>query len=608
MNDIDRLISGYLDGSLSDAEIDELGQWILADRANARAFTRAVSVHAGIADWVHSRVDGNLISGLQTDKATDDASETWFDMLALIDSGQAALVELPPPPDATEQVPEPYTTNAQEEPEYKQVFGFAGIRLYRRHPSRGLPPATKYLGWAAMLAVAAALLWIILNPGGTEDAPPLATQTPTEQTAIASLTRTIDAQWGKGSADINGEPLAIDAKLKAGGLLLERGIIELTLEQGTSVVIEAPSAIRLIDGNRIELTHGRVVANVPERASGFTIDTASAQIIDLGTEFGVEVGRDGVVSTAVFEGKAIVAEHAEADGTERREVPLSAGWQIDVNAEGRIDRDVRKFDPVVMDQRFSRRVAKRINLVDVVAGGDGTGSSTDRGIDMMTGAFTDNALDGRPESDWRYDDPPIGWVPVDGSGLIDGVFTPLEQSVRIDSAGHIYERLEANLRKKRYGFGPLWAGASLPLTQQARHVAPVLPFKRWGYEHADRSLLLMHAPKGITFDLHALTDAHAGLTPDRITALVYNAGNDTRSTENDPRVAEAGFFVIVDGQFLFQKRSVFGDDQPISFDLPIPEGARFLTLITDLGPRQQVEFDWVLIGNPTIEMVPAEEE
>jgi hypothetical protein len=50
-----------------------------------------------------------------------------------------------------------------------------------------------------------------------------------------------------------------------------------------------------------------VTATIPESAVGFVVDTISAHVVDLGTSFGVSVGKDGQTEVCVFDGEVEVS-------------------------------------------------------------------------------------------------------------------------------------------------------------------------------------------------------------------------------------------------------------------------------------------------------------
>lgn len=88
-------------------------------------------------------------------------------------------------------------------------------------------------------------------------------------------------------------------------------LIEIHLDTGIEIVIEAPASFQFRDAFRLELFDGKLVADVPEGAEGFTVVTPRGEIIDLGTRFGVSVSEDKV-ETHVFEGEVEVRQKGQS--------------------------------------------------------------------------------------------------------------------------------------------------------------------------------------------------------------------------------------------------------------------------------------------------------
>jgi hypothetical protein len=63
----------------------------------------------------------------------------------------------------------------------------------------------------------------------------------------------------------------------------------------------------LTNENRVVLHRGVVTATIPEAAVGFVVDTAAAQVVDLGTSFGVSVSEAGLTDVCVFDGEVEVS-------------------------------------------------------------------------------------------------------------------------------------------------------------------------------------------------------------------------------------------------------------------------------------------------------------
>jgi ferric-dicitrate binding protein FerR (iron transport regulator) len=145
------------------------------------------------------------------------------------------------------------------------------------------------LSWAGAMAAAAVLMlgvWLGVRSRGR--------QVPT---LVASLSGTIGCKWGSGSL-----PTETGARLPAGRLRLVEGLARISFADGAEVALEAPADLELVSPSRCILRSGRLVAKVPTQAIGFTVDTPTAAIKDLGTQFGVNVREGLSADVHVFDG------------------------------------------------------------------------------------------------------------------------------------------------------------------------------------------------------------------------------------------------------------------------------------------------------------------
>lgn len=107
-------------------------------------------------------------------------------------------------------------------------------------------------------------------------------------------------QSGAGVAE-----LADGTRLGGKNYEITTGSLELITQRGARVVIEAPAAFRFESAQRLHLQYGRIAADVPPDAVGFTVVTTSGEAVDLGTKFGVDAPLDGQAEIHVFEGEVI---------------------------------------------------------------------------------------------------------------------------------------------------------------------------------------------------------------------------------------------------------------------------------------------------------------
>lgn len=77
--------------------------------------------------------------------------------------------------------------------------------------------------------------------------------------------------------------------LPAGEVRLKSGVAQLELFSGVTVVIEGSAVFEVHSAMEMSVLTGKMRANVPEPAHGFRIRTAEGEVVDLGTEFAVNI-------------------------------------------------------------------------------------------------------------------------------------------------------------------------------------------------------------------------------------------------------------------------------------------------------------------------------
>ncbi len=110
----------------------------------------------------------------------------------------------------------------------------------------------------------------------------------------------------------NHEKYQVGKTLGAGAFKIEEGAAELHFFCGARVVLEAPAEIRIISAWEAKCIEGRLRAEVPPAARGFKLVTESSEIIDLGTEFALEIS-DGDATVEVIDGEVAVLHRSELE-------------------------------------------------------------------------------------------------------------------------------------------------------------------------------------------------------------------------------------------------------------------------------------------------------
>lgn len=145
---------------------------------------------------------------------------------------------------------------------------------------------------------------------------------------VAKITASREATWRQ-AGDINFRNL----ELFAGDRLpLVDGLAEVTFADGAVVLLEGPTEFVVNASGAGTLERGKLFANVPRQAVGFLIATPTAEIVDLGTEFGVEVDSSGGTFAEVVRG--VIDVQRIVDDELVASLRLRAGQAATVSSDG----------------------------------------------------------------------------------------------------------------------------------------------------------------------------------------------------------------------------------------------------------------------------------
>lgn len=188
-------------------------------------------------------------------------------------------------------------------------------------------------------------------------------------------------------------------------LSFSSGAIELTFDTGAQVKVFGPATFEISSPISILCSRGRVTTLVGESGKGFTIDTPKARIVDLGTEFGVNISEAGDTEVVVFQGSVDLMRNA-APGASRR---LQQGDALRVGDAGEARRvvavDRNDFFPAL---GASGRRSGDMPLIEDVRDHIRDGEST-KCYQIVRGGLREDAL--------CFVDRSHQWNSVDGAGL-----------------------------------------------------------------------------------------------------------------------------------------------------------------------------------------------
>jgi len=135
---------------------------------------------------------------------------------------------------------------------------------------------------------------------------------------LAHLSETSNAVWAEG-----GFAPAMGDGIRRGPLQLVSGTAQLIFANGVTLTMTGPTNLELQGPTRIFLHRGRIVPYVPPAGRGFTVLSPAGRVVDLGTEFSLDVEPSGVSKVHVIDGAVRVENDDGSPSTN-----LTAGYAV----------------------------------------------------------------------------------------------------------------------------------------------------------------------------------------------------------------------------------------------------------------------------------------
>lgn len=441
---------------------------------------------------------------------------------------------------------------------------------------------------------------------------------------VGRITGMFDCRWSRDGR----APSGYDNVLTGRQFKLDSGLLEITYETGAKVILQGPVTYEVDSRDGGFLSIGKLTARLEKKRSEaashdseiidhksslstihhplFTIKTPTATVTDLGTEFGVAVDRLGTTTSHVFCG-SVCLQMVSSDGKAKgnaRVLHKNESAQVGKNPGNRGDQRITLLSSATKLIDFVREIpqpiVKTLDLVDVVAGGEGFSGRRGEGIDPNTGIPTRV-----PPKEFSFGGDGK-YHRVQGRPLIDGVFMPNDQNgpMQVSSAGHTFGEFGTS---QNLTYGYIWAGGTIP-TGWSRPFRTVI--NGIDYASSGHGILAIHANKGITFDLEAIRHTNPGCRPIRFRAVTANT--ETFSLDpadhRDKRISTTHFadvWVLVDGRTRFRQRQLNGCNAGCAIVVLLCKEDRFLTLVgSDSG--NGIEADWIMFGDPRVELLVAD--
>lgn len=185
------------------------------------------------------------------------------------------------------------------------------------------------------------------------------------------------------------------ALLPSGRFRMRSGKAMLTFLNGVTLTVEGPADVDLVSTDKVFCRRGKLRARIPKGAEGFAVTSPGSAVVDLGTEFGLNVEPDGKSRVLVFEGTAETALLDASGFLERTQV-------VEPNVAFEIDP---------RSGRISESAASPEDFV--------TAPNPDIPPLRLDPAYPGAVVKSRPQSYWRFERESERTVPNEISGSPD---------------------------------------------------------------------------------------------------------------------------------------------------------------------------------------------
>jgi hypothetical protein len=338
------------------------------------------------------------------------------------------------------------------------------------------------------------------------------------------------------------------------------------------------------------LRSGRLTVSVSSQAKGFRVQTPTALITDLGTKFGVIVHPDESTEAHVFKGRVNITLNPDKKGRSKSLV-VNEGQATAINATvGTIRRRLAARADLFLLQLPSlsqpTNTSGRLNLADIVGGGNGRGTGTlDQGIDLGTGQIFKHPTTDIIETQQNR------FRPMPKFRGIDGVFVPngSDGPVVISSTGLVFSECPKTMGS--YFGGPANSGKFFDLLDEKTYTIRLNGISFGTSRHPALSL---HSNAGITFDLYQIRQDNPNIQIDRFTAIC-----GIPKYLPHPRFSSADVWILLDGAVHLHLRHSLERNVVEKINVPINAQVRFLTMVTTCSGR--ADYSWIIFGDPFLE-------
>jgi ferric-dicitrate binding protein FerR (iron transport regulator) len=152
-----------------------------------------------------------------------------------------------------------------------------------------------------------------------------------------------------------------DQRYTSDRIAIEGGVLRLRMDSGPVVRLIGPSEVEFLDSARMRMIKGKLTARVEEGDEKLVVETMHTRIVDLGTEFGVDLAEPTHTDVVVFEGAVELRERDDLTDGPAHTV-LREGEAASINDQ----MQVRRIENVVMQEHEASWTTKTVNSSSVI--------------------------------------------------------------------------------------------------------------------------------------------------------------------------------------------------------------------------------------------------
>ncbi|QDV41257.1 FecR protein [Stieleria neptunia] len=283
---------------------------------------------------------------------TPDEQSTLFDALLDGDISEADFLRLEAELSVDAEVRKAYYRRLEMDLLLEEVAAEEAHRLPPVSEPLTQRTLSRGLWWAGLLtAIAAGLILVVAMPADPADQNDRSELAQTIQknepsaTGFAVLSGQSDAVW-------EGEPIDNGGLLPQGELHLVSGLVHVELFSGVQMVIRGDAVFSIDSPMQVSMRKGSARAHVPEPAHGFRLKTGAGEVVDLGTEFTVDVD-ESRSSVKVVDGEV---ELRTREAEVRR---LRDGEGVELAADGSLAKESADDIALIGPAAFQDALAER---------------------------------------------------------------------------------------------------------------------------------------------------------------------------------------------------------------------------------------------------------